>query len=285
MTVGDWLETWIALYVRPSGLAVSTKACYNRAVQSVPESLRSRDMQTITPLDLMPWLCEVARTHPRAAQLDRAMLSKSLRLAHKLGLCPGCIIDADTLPKPPHAPAKAAVLRLDEVRRYVAAAGSSPLFPLLMLCLCGLRRGEALGARWEDLDGNVLHVQRQRIRVERQYRVTALKSGHAMRELELPQLLEEDLRRRRRDIAGWICDTTPEKLHTEHRRAMQRAGLEGVTLHGLRHTFAAQAAAQGETMKHLQTALGHARMALTADLYADHSDPLSALPARVWRGL
>lgn len=36
-------------------------------------------------------------------------------------------------------------------------------------------------------------------------------------------------------------------------------------------------------MKHLQMALGHSKVKLTADLYADHLSPLSDLPATVWQ--
>lgn len=282
MLLGQWLETWLELYVDPSELASNTKACYHRSARAVPTALLSRDMASLSPLDLMPWLVSVAKVHPRAAQLDRVMLSKALRLAHKLGLCPGCVIDHETLPKTPHRPKEAQILTIEEVRRYLTAAKASPCYPLLVLCLCGLRRGEALGARWEDLANGCLHVRRQRMRIDHLYCAAPLKTGHSNRVLQLPTWFLDDLAAWPISITGWIVDATPEKLRDEHVAILATAGLPHVTLHGLRHTFATTAAAGGTTMKLLQMALGHAKMQLTSDLYADHLSPLSALPASVW---
>lgn len=100
-TLGEWLETWLEYYVEPSALAPSTKACYNRAVRSVPASLGSIWVIDIAPLDCLCWIQSVARTHPRAAQLDRVMLSRALLVARKLHLT-DCVLDEDTCPQVVH---------------------------------------------------------------------------------------------------------------------------------------------------------------------------------------
>lgn len=283
MLLGEWLETWLSLYVDSSGLAENTKACYHRAVHAVPTALASQDMSALSPLHLMDWLVSVAREHPRAAQLDRVMLSKALRVAYKLGMCPGCVIDQDTLPKPPHRPKQTQILSIAEAQVYLLAARSSPCYPLLALCLCGLRRGEALGARWTDLEDGYLMVRRQRQRVHHAYQAVPLKTARSARGILLPSKLRRELETWPRSITGWICDATPEQLQREHKRVLQACGLPDVTLHGLRHTFATAAAVQGRPMKHLQMALGHTKVKMTADLYADHLSPLSDLPALVWQ--
>lgn len=285
MDLGEWLDTWLALYVAPSGLALSTIACYRRAVDALPDEIARCDMARLTALDLMPWLVAVAKEHPRAAQLDRAMLSKALHVAYKLGLCPGCVIDHDTLPQAPHAPKTARVLALDEVPRYLTAAQEQFCYPLLCLCLCGLRRGEALGARWADYDGAVLRVERQRLRIDGQYRTLPLKTAKSNRCFVVPELLRNVLAVWPRSITGWIVDTTPEALHKAHKAALAAAGLDtAVTLHGLRHTIATLAAAQGVPLKLLQVAMGHSKAAVTADLYADHLPALSSVQSLVWQG-
>ena len=95
-TLGEWLETWLEYYVEPSALASSTKACYNRAVRAVPASLGSIWVIDIAPLDCLCWIQSVARTHPRAAQLDRVMLSRALLVARKLHLT-DCVCSADDI--------------------------------------------------------------------------------------------------------------------------------------------------------------------------------------------
>ena len=56
----------------------------------------------------------------------------------------------------------------DEARRFLAASRPDPLYPaFVMLILYGLRRGEALGLRWEDIDfdGGTIQVRRQLQRI------------------------------------------------------------------------------------------------------------------------
>ena len=285
MDLGTWLDTWLSLYIMGGTLAPSTKAMYRRAVQAVPPDLRGVPMASLSALDLLPWLLKVAKRHPRAAQLDRVMLSKALKTAGKLGLCRPCLIDPDTCPVTPHATAKAAVLTAEEVGRYLAAAQSSPAFPLLALCLCGLRRGEALGIRRQDvdLDARTVAVVGQRIRIDGQYLYTKPKSRTSVRVLRIPPWLVEAIAGTPPTLAGWLVDTTPERLTSEHKHALARAQIHtGVTLHGLRHTFATLAAQGGVPMKQLQQAMGHAKFQLTADTYADHLPTVSETADSLW---
>lgn len=285
MTLAQWLDMWYNTYVEQSNsLAPSSKAMYRRSIAAVPAWLGAIDLtDQLLPLHLTRWLNDVSNDYPRAAQLDRVMLSKALRLASKLRLAPGLTIDTDTVPQPPHRPKETAILTTEQIPVYIRAARSSRCYPLLMLCLFGLRRGEALGARWQDLDGDILSIQRQRQRIDGQYSTRPLKTDKSRRQLRLPTWYIADLTAAPRSITGWIVDTTPEQLNRAHKCVLSAAGLPSVTLHGLRHTFATQAATQGVSMKQLQLAMGHSKVRLTADLYADHLSPLSALPALVFQ--
>ena len=88
-TLGEWLMVWLEHYIYPSGLAQSTKDCYNRAVQAVPQILSDVALADLSPLDCLLWVQDVARVYPRAAQLDRVMLARALLVARKLHLT-GC---------------------------------------------------------------------------------------------------------------------------------------------------------------------------------------------------
>ncbi|MBC7347369.1 MAG: tyrosine-type recombinase/integrase [Clostridia bacterium] len=66
--------------------------------------------------------------------------------------------------------------------------------------------------------------------------------------------------------------TWPTK--TRRRCGRRKAGLEGVNLHALRHTYATRLLELGEDLKVVQELLGHARIAITADLYAHVSPKL-----------
>lgn len=282
MTLGDWLSTWMTLYVWPSDLAHNTKLCYDRSVRAVPQHLCSVDLMQLSPLRLRAWLLDVAAVHPRAAQLDRVMLCKALRIAAKAGEAPACLSDPELLPQISHKAAKAAVLDIAQLRTYMQTAAGDPHGVALMLMACGLRRGEALGARWENLDipAGTLAVVGQRLPGGA---YAPPKTAASVRVLELPPTLTVVLRRHPRPIGGgWLCDISPSALYNAHRRVLAAASLPAITLHGLRHSFATAAVQQGVPIKVLQAALGHAKYQLTADLYADHLPDRSAVPRSVY---
>lgn len=271
MLVGAYLDQFIDAFVRPFR-APNTVSCYCRAFRSLPASVTGSDLEQLTGLQLQAAINTQARKHPRAAQLTYTCLSAAFRKAVQLGILvhnplQGCL-------KPLHAAAKAAVLTPDQLQAYIAAARQETVFPLLLLmAACGLRRGEALGLRWDriDLQTGVLRIDQQRMRVHHGYQLRPLKSKASNRLLPLPVPITAELRAIRvRSLSGFVVDATPEALARAHGRVLAQAGLPHVTPHGLRHSMATAAAAQGCPMKILQGILGHSKYELTANLYADH---------------
>lgn len=282
MLFGEWLSMWQELYVDPTGLAENTKKCYHRAVRAVPDALRAQPLEQLSPLDLRRWLLLIAKSTPRAAQLDRVMLSRSLTIAAKLGLCRPGLVDPDVCPQIVHHPRKAVILNAEQLHRYMVAAAQTDVASVLLLCCCGCRRGEAMGARWQDLD---LVRGTLTICVQRQDRVELpLKTAAAHRCIALPSLVIEALRALPRPIqGGWICSRFQQDVYRAHRRILAAEDLPHVTLHGLRHTVATLAAMTGEPIKAIQGALGHAHFAVTADLYADHLPAVCGSLAHDWK--
>lgn len=271
MLTGEYLDQFIDAFVRPFR-APNTVGCYRRAFQSLPGSVRGADLQELNALQLQMAINAQARKHARAAQLTYACLSVAMKKAVELGM-----LDRSPMAgcrKPVHHTARTDVLTPDQLAAYIAAARTEPAFPLLLLMAsCGLRRGEALGLRWDhvDLQTGILRIDQQRMRVHHGYQLRPLKSQASRRVLPLPPPIGEELRLIRvRSFSGFVVDTTPEALARAHGRVLERAGLPHVTPHGLRHSMATAAAAQGCPMKILQGILGHSKYELTANLYADH---------------
>ena len=271
MQVGDYLAQYVDAFVRPFR-APNTVHCYRRAFQSLPAAVLNADLHQLTGLQLQAAINAQARRHARAAQLTFACLSAAMKKAVQLGMLDrspmqGCI-------KPVHQPAKAAVLTPMQLGAYIDAAREERAFPLLLLmACCGLRRGEALGLRWcnVDLVGGTLRIDQQRMRVNHGYQLRPLKSAASRRVLPLASPIADELRMITvRSISGFVVDMSPEALAKAHNRVLDRAHLPHVTPHGLRHSMATAAAAQGCPMKILQGILGHSKYELTANLYADH---------------
>jgi integrase len=139
----------------------------------------------------------------------------------------------------------------------------------------GLRRGELLALRWEDVD-----LARGVIRVERswdpQEGVVAPKSRAARRTVPIANVLREHLvehKLRSGRHAGLVFGTsatqpfTPSNVWRRARTAWTRASLEPIGLHECRHTFASLMIAAGVNAKALSAYMGHSSVTITYDRY------------------
>jgi integrase len=140
----------------------------------------------------------------------------------------------------------------------------------------GLRRGERMAVRWEDVDLAV-----GVIRVERAYdekgRVEIEPKSRAGRRTvpivgALRDVLAEHKASHRRD-QGIVFSSNgagPFQASSVWRRAhtaWKRAGLKPIGLHEARHTFASILIAAGVNAKAITTYMGHASIQTTYDLY------------------
>lgn len=277
MTLGDYMYLWLDTYVVPFR-APSTASCYRRSIKSLPDDLTTCELDALDPLMIQCALNRQAVEHPRAAQLTYATLHVAMERAKKMHRVEYNPIDA--CEKPQHQAMRARVYDRDQLRAYLEAARRSDCWLLLLLIsVCALRRGEALGLCRDDLMGGMLHIERQRMRIRGGYEARRLKSRASRRVIPLPEcVMKEIMQAPDRYIGGWLVDSTPEHLYREHKRAISAARLPYVTLHGLRHSCATILAESGTPIKLLQAMLGHAHYALTADLYADHVRSVAYAP-------
>jgi integrase len=137
----------------------------------------------------------------------------------------------------------------------------------------GLRCGELRALRWEDvefLDG-VIHVRRGWDQVEGE--ITP-KSRTGVRKVPMPSVLSGHLEALYGRFSGGVLvfgkdgrTFDPRRLVDRARAAWDARGLEGLTLHECRHTYASFMIAAGANAKALSTYLGHANIAITMDRY------------------
>lgn len=209
--------------------------------------------------------------HTRQAQLLQILVSAVLKDAvrrREIAYNP-----MDGIERIKHQSKQTAWLTVDQAKRLleISQANKDPLYLawLLMLC-CGLRRGELLGLRWTDIDWGrqLLHIERQRLRIDGHIIITRPKSAASVREIPLDAHLLALLRLYRRGDGDIMQGVSEIMLHEGLDRALIAAGLPRITLHGLRHTMAAVAAGEGVPIKILQGLMGHAHYQTTADIYA-----------------
>jgi integrase len=207
------------------------------------------------------------------------------------------------LATPPSVPRKRAVApTMEQVSQLIAYAKNPPwpqLFALMVMT--GLRRGEALGQRWRDLDleAGWLTVNQVVEQAGPDYRLRELpKTFSSARRIGLDRaacdmlsawkvqlaemvlglglswspeaLVFPDLRK------GSVCSPRePDQVSSEASKIARRAGLPGgiAALHGLRHRHAS--ALMGMPLRLVSDRLGHSTTRITVDLY-QHSDDAGA---------
>jgi integrase len=170
----------------------------------------------------------------------------------------------------------------------------------------GLRRGEALGLKWIDLDEELglLRVRRQLKREEGVLVATDTKTPKSRRNVNLPaQMLEVLKAHRTRQqneseslgetwiVSGFIFTSSvgtpydPRNMHREFRQICRSAELGDWHPHELRHSAASLMLAQGVKLQVVSEVLGHASIRMTADVYGHILDPDRQMAADAMAGL
>lgn len=281
MTVEEWLTAYLGL--RAPELAPRTLEQYtDLATRYIVPALGAIPLEDLRPLAIAQLLAPISAQHPRTAQLVHRLLSTALRCAVAYGLIAASPAAAVAAPR--HRRADPRWLDADTARALLTRTIGSRWHIAWSLALClGLRRGELAGLRWGDvdLDKRLLTVSQQIQLIGGRIVTGPPKSDAGLRSLPLPPSLAAELamwRRAQRAPIGadsyvLSCHAdggpvTPAAIGRALARDMRRAGLEPINLHGLRHTMATMAVAQGVHLRVLQGLLGHANISITADTYS-----------------
>ncbi len=188
-----------------------------------------------------------------------------------------------------------AVWTAEQAGAFLDSAEQHRLYPVFhLIAYRGLRRGEAAGLRWQDvdLDARVLRITQQVVQLGWATEIGDPKTDSGARTISLDARTVGVLRSWRasqlveREQWGTAWQDTgltftredgsalhPDTLTTVFERLHRDAELPPIRLHDLRHTAASLALAAGVPLKVVSEQLGHSSLAITADTYT------SVLPA------
>lgn len=178
----------------------------------------------------------------------------------------------------------------DQTRAFLGIADTHDLRALWLLAVhTGMRRGELLALRWQDvdLDRASLAVRRTLTRGTGALTFGEPKSMAGRRSLALPTVCVDALRshrirqlERRLEFDGDWQDTDlifergdgsllhPNTLLHAFERLIVAAGVPRIRFHDLRHTAATLMLANGEHPKIVQERLGHSDISMTLNRYS-----------------
>ncbi len=157
-------------------------------------------------------------------------------------------------------------LDFEEAERLIAGAESEWVCMITLAIKTGLRQGELLSLRWDDLD-----LVRGRLMVKR-----AVWRGHEgtpknglTRDIPLSPIAVDVLKDQRHLRCPLVfCLEDGRQMNENHcrrplYRACARAGLRRIGWHVLRHTFASHLVMRGVPLEAVQELLGHSTMEMT----------------------
>ena len=308
-TLGQWMEIWFENYarikVRPSFHATYRGYLDNHILPNIGNIPLNR----LTTLDIQKFykkLLECGRVvraeskgQPRGLSAKTVrnlhqILSSALDLAVQQRLIPSNPAAGCALPRAERQEIR--TLTTDQLNAFFREAKASGVLELYYLDLAtGLRRGELLGLRWEDIDWQhrELHIRRQLARVGGKVTEAPLKTKNAYRTLPLGEDTIGVLAQQKEKVgtSPWVFPgpaggpLSPDSvLHMLH-RVLERAGLPRLRFHDLRLTFATLALQNGIDVKTVSGMLGHYSAGFTLDTYAHVTTPAQRQAAALMRDL
>ena len=290
-TVGQWMDEWFEAYAKVK-VRPSSHQTYKGYIENhIKPNIGDIPIEKLTSLQLQKFY-RLLLTEGRVPRIEsekqpRGLSAKTVRninqvissamdmaVRHKLILSnptEGC-----ELPKVEHREMK--TLPAEQLGAFLREAKESGVYELYYLDLAtGLRRGELLGLKWEDIDlqNGIIHVRRQVARVDVEVKELPLKTKNSYRNISISQdavaMLTEMEAHRSSDYvfpSSTGGPISPDSVNNMLHRVLKRAGLPSIRFHDLRHTFATLALQNGVDIKTVSGMLGHFSAGFTLDTYA-----------------
>ena len=290
--LSDFLDGWLEGTVKGSVKATTYESYERLSRCHIKPELGRRKLKTLAP-DHVQALYQRkldSGLAPGTVRQIHSVLSRALDQAVRWGIVQRNVCKATTPPKPDSEEIKP--LDAEQARQFLRAAGGDRFEALYVLAVtAGMRIGELLALRWQDVD---LETERATLRVRRTK--STAKSGPAFttpkngkgRSIRLTRHAIEALKAHRaaqnaeRLKAGTLWQDhglvfcthggRPLDSHnvarTSFKPLLKRAELPDIRFHDLRHTCATLLLSRGHHPKLVQELLGHASVALTLDRYS-----------------
>lgn len=279
-TFQEYAGNWYALY-KKADLRQSSQAMYENVLDKhLYPAIGSIAINAIEADTLQRLL--ITYVDKSKSIIDKVMMV--LRQVFAAALADG-IIQRDPVQrlKPPQGTVNERMpVPYENVKELTAALIAHPdgALPLLMM-YSGLRRGEALGLMWADIDGGNINVSRQAVMQGNTTIIGDTKTHAAHRTVPIPRIVLDKL-----GAPGGGYVFGGGKLYTQskvkrmfERLARDIPAMVGVTPHRLRHTYTMLLRRAGVDPATAQYLLGHEDYETTANTYT-HIDTMDIATAQ-----
>jgi len=288
-TMGEYLKTWLDDYCKPS-LAKNTFDLYSIMCEKhIKPTLGNIVVVDLKPQHLQHLYSDkmASGLSNRTVQIIHVVLHKALKNAVKVGLLSRNVAEAVDPPKVTRHEMK--VMNETDIHLFLEMARSTEYYSLFYtLLFTGMRRGEVLNLRWQDVDLLLCQLSVMKSKTAKSRRLISLSPSTiaVLREhKDMQNKQRQGLGRPRVTDSDFVFShwngspLLPNSVTHAWIKLTRRCGLDGIRLHDARHTHASLLLKQGVHPKIVQERLGHAGIAITLDLYSHVSPGLQQAAA------
>lgn len=326
MTFGEYLDHW--LNIHKDNLKPKTEASYRCEIKNhIKPKLGHVKLTKLTPLQLQSYYTylitegkaeilrqRISRLDPkkdtgatkraenRLAAMEKngtaglsaatgiyhhRIIHKALKQAYKWQMVGRNVADAVEPPKA--AEVEIEYMKKSQVHRFIEAVKDCADYVVILAAIfTGMRQGELLGLRWQDidLDRGLIHVRQQSQYLPDKGFYFDDPKQNSKRTIPMPLPLNSALRQVQKDQLRYrsiylkeykendliFCNPDGSQqegtaLTKRFQKLLEQNGLPKMRFHSLRHTFATMARGAGMNIEDIQDLLGHADISTTKNMY------------------
>ncbi len=287
--LSDYLAHWLENSAKPS-IRPKTYVSYEQLIRvHINPGVGSLYLEKLAPQHVQQFMNDklAEGLSTRTVQYLHAVRRRALGQALKWGLVARNVATLVDAPRVEHKALRP--FTPDEAQKFLEAVKGDRLEALYSVALSlGLRQGEALGLRWDDVDleNGTLTVRYALQRVNSKLELVEPKTKKSRRTIALPSVAVNALTKHKLTQDSerqWAGDRWQETGHVftstigtplddcnvthQFHRILKTAGLPRLRFHDLRHTCATLLIAQGVHPRYVMDILGHSQIALTMNTY------------------
>lgn len=296
LTVGAWLKRW--LEQAQHNVSPKTLERYREiAERHLTPALGSILLAKLQPTDIQDYYAKALTSgrldgkgglSPKTVLHHDRVLNIAIKRARKLR-----VIATDPMAGVEHPKVPARGVQIpepEEMAKLLKAAKPTRLYvPIFLALATGMRRGEVLALRWQDVDleRSVLTVTQALEQTRQGIRFKAPKTKRSRRTIALSPTVVEVLHQHKvaqaeerlklglgKNDDGLVFTSldggvvNPLTVTQQFGKLVERAGIKKTTFHGLRHAHFSTLLREGVHPKIASERAGHASVAITMDLYS-----------------
>lgn len=224
-------------------LSPATIRGYDVIFRAVPEEFKQTHLASVTAIGLQSLVNGFSVSHsPKSTRNFSGLILAVLRAY-------GFEVES---PKLPQKVSKDIYIPTEEdVRAVLEEVAGTEYEVAIRLAVYGLRRSEICALTPEDLNGNILTVNKALVRGREEWHIKQTKTAASTRKVILDGQLADLIRQQ-----GYVYKYNPVTLEGKLKKVQKKLGIHPFSLHKLRHFFASYMHDLGFSDKQIQAAGG-----------------------------